>query len=256
MGRRMIGKRFDLNVQGSQSSAITSVKAATTHSNLYLWIDLKGSFMEESPDLVHLEITYQESDNEYDSTAMWYGLWDEMGSYVGETHAIDIITTNTSMEVRVELPAQLVNLPMMISGLEISYDSENVYLGVDHDISVELNPLLNTNLLASADANLMALCGRAMRDGIDYLQLADTQINARTDLLMHLIEYEPDSEFVEERAEALDAVAEFETFLNATNAWVTEVEHESTGEPSSYKSSLSRCFISSTFCHTKSHPRI
>ena len=82
------------------------------------------------------------------------------------------------------------------------------------------NPFLNDDFLSTADTNLMTEARNALELGIDLFQLADQKMNARTDLLMHLIEYEPDEDFIEEREESLSIVEDFENYLTSTNDFI------------------------------------
>ena len=91
---------------------------------------------------------------------------------------------------------------------------------------MEDNPLADINLLAEVKTNLMLDAGASLRLGIDLLQDADSKINARTDLLMHLFEYEIDEEFSEERQDLLDQLQEIENYLVSTNDYIYELKNK------------------------------
>ena len=225
---------------GSQTSEIADVKCTRSQSNLYLLVNFNDHFLSSNTaltwlsfsaetDLNNIEDIYIQSDWYPGAGTNFNRHWDhDMGDW--DVPQIQIATNNHYMEIDILLPTNYFNTPIMLTGLEFG----NYEIGSYLDFPLEKIPYADPNFLATVDTNLMALSGAAMQDGIDLLQLADAKINARTDLLMHLIEYEPDAEFADDRADALDAVAEFETFLNGTNTWVTEGMHEFTGESLNY----------------------
>ena len=229
---------------GSQNADISNVKCVRSISNLFLLVNFKEDVLVTNTGLTFLELDFAVSTNQYETVYLlpsWPGAienqfgvyWDIEEMYEQEVPNIYSVTNENFFEINISLPSNLYTNDFMLSGIRFGNEGSG-YLDygayqLDEslvDIPMEDNPLADINLLAEVKTNLMLDAGASLRLGIDLLQDADSKINARTDLLMHLFEYEIDEEFSEERQDLLDQLQEIENYLVSTNDYIYELKNK------------------------------
>ena len=196
-------ENIDQYMIGSQKSIYQKVKFAKNNTNLYYWVDFKMGHSFEK-DGFYVAICREEEAHDYET------------SIFSNTDVITNLTYSNSFEGVVYLDQSYSNSLITIDRISIGDED----LELLDDLALDKNPFLNSEFLSTANTNLMAKAKEALQMGINLFQLADQKINSRTDLLMHLIEYELDEEFVEEREEFISVVQDFENYLTSTNDFI------------------------------------
>ena len=229
---------------GSQSTEISNVKCVRSLSNLFLLVNFKENVLVTNNGLTFLLIDYAISPNQYEQIILDAGgqetIENQFGIYwdIQEMNEVEVPDIQSAInknyfEAEISLPSNLFTTAFMLSGIRFGIqENGGTHYGTYElddsltDIPLDNNPLADINLLAEVKTNLMLDAGASLRLGIDLLQDADSKIHARTDLLMHLFEYEIDEEFSEDRQDLLDQVQEFENYLVSTNDYIYELKNK------------------------------
>jgi hypothetical protein len=210
-----------VQLYGRYDYLFQAVKAAWDHSAVYLLVEVQGiesnvlSFVDGRIDLTTDTYLDLQTSPAWGFTNIWFS---ETGT---NTETLIAIFTNNVFEIAIPIPP---GIAVSNAGLDwLGYEHFPVWgewwmatwddLDTPDSTPVEVLFQNHPELLTSIRSDSSMQTAKAyLHEAIDLSQLADQMIQARTDSLMHFIEYDPTNEL--ERIEFFNRLAEAEQSLS------------------------------------------